>query len=128
MNNKEHLKNIVNWLNKNYNQTSENYSIFDGAKTEVVRYDEHTAISLWACGAIICIGSIIHFIGEDDGNWFLLEAKRSDKYEDYGYQDHFSIGWAKSFSNAMIRLEDYMKENGEPVYFSGTNTICHYTL
>ena len=128
MNNKEHLKNIVNWLNKNYNQTSENYSIFDGAKTEVVRYDEHTAISLWACGAIICIGSLIHFIGEDDGNWFLLEAKRSDKYEDYGYQDHFSIGWAKSFYNAMIRLEDYIKENGEPVYFSGTNTICHYTL
>lgn len=128
MNSKEHLRNIVNWLNKNYNQNSENYSIFNGAKPEVVRYDEHTAISLWACGAIICIGSIMYFIGEDDGNWFLLEAKRSDKYEGYGFQNYFSIGWAKSFSNAMIRLEDYIKENGEPVYFSGTDTICHYTL
>lgn len=125
---KEHLKNIVNWLNKNYNQTSENYSIFYGAKPEVVRYDEHTAISLWACGAIICIGSILYFIEEDDGNWFLLEAKRSDKYEDYGYRCHFSIGWAKNFSDAMIRLDDYIKENGDPVYFSGTNTICHYKL
>ena len=120
----EKLKHIVNWLNKNYNQNSENYSIFNGAKSDVVRYDEHTAISLWACGAIVCIGSTIYFIREDDGKWFLSESKN----EDVGYQNHFSIGWAKSFSNAMIILEDYIKENGEPVYFSGTNTICHYTL
>ena len=120
---KEYLKNIVNWLNKNYNQDSENYSIFSGAKSEVVRYDKHTAISLWACGAIICIGSILYFIEEDDGNWFLVEENN-----DYGLQSSFSIGWAKSFSDAMKRLEDYIKENGEPVYFSGTNTICHYTL
>ena len=40
----EKLKHIVNWLNKNYNQNSENYSIFNGAKSDVVRYDEHTAI------------------------------------------------------------------------------------
>ena len=128
MSNKEHLKNIVNWLNKNYNQDSENYSVFNGAKPEVVRYDEHTAISLWACGAIVCIRTIMYFIGEDDGNWFLLEAKRNDKYEDYGFQDNFSIGWAKSFSDAIKRLENYINENGKPVYFSGTNTICHYTL
>lgn len=125
---KEHLKNIVNWLNKNYNQGSENYSIFSGAKPEVVRYDEYTAISLWACGAIVCIKSILYFINEDDGNWFLSEAKGNEIYEDYGYQIRFSIGWTESFSNAMKRLEDYIKENGEPVYFSGTNTICHYTL
>ena len=128
MSNKEHLKNIVNWLNKNYNQDSENYSIFNGAKPEVVRYDEHTAISLWACGAIVCIRSIMYFICEDDGNWFLLEAKRNDKYEDYGFQDNFSIGWAKSFSDAIKRLENYINEHGKPVYLSGTNTICHYTL
>lgn len=125
MNNKEHLKNIVNWLNKNYNQDSENYSIFNGAKPEVIRYDEHTAISLWACGAIVCIESILYFIGEDDGNWFLSEE---DNHRNYGYQTNFSIGWAESFYNAMKKLEDYINENGEPVYFSGTNTICHYTL
>ena len=128
MSNKEHLKNIVNWLNKNYNQDSENYSIFSGAKPEVVRYDEHTAISLWACGAIVCIKTIMYFIGEDDGNWFLLEAKNEYEDEEYGFQDHFSIGWAKSFSDAIKRLENYINENGKPVYFSGTNTICHYTL
>jgi hypothetical protein len=128
MDNKEYLKNIVNWLNKNYNQNSKNYSIFTGAKPEVIRYDEHIAISLWACGAIVCIKSIMYFIEEDDGNWFLSEAKTSDKYEDYGYQTHFSIGWAKNFHDAMKRLEDYTKENGKPVYFSGTNVICCYEL
>lgn len=128
MSNKEHLKNIVNWLNKNYNQDSENYSIFSGAKPEVVRYDEHTAISLWACGAIVCISSSLYFIEEDDGNWFLLEAKNEYEDEEYGFQNHFSIGWAKSFSEAIKRLENYINENGKPVYFSGTNTICHYTL
>lgn len=125
MNDKEHLKNIVNWLNKNYNQDSENYSIFNGSKPEVIRYDEHTAISLWACGAIVCMESIMFFIGEDDGNWFLSE---DDNHRNYGYQTNFSIGWAESFYNAMKKLEDYINENGEPVYFSGTNTICHYTL
>lgn len=128
MRNKEHLKNIVNWLNKNYNQDSENYSIFNGSKPGVVRYDEHTAISLWACGAIVCIHSSLYFIGEDDGNWFLLEAKNEYEDEKYGVQGNFSIGWAKSFSDAIKRLENYINENGKPVYFSGTNTICHYTL
>jgi hypothetical protein len=81
------LNNIVDWLNKNYNQDSENYSIFNGAKPDVFRYDEHTAISLWSCGAIILIESILYFIEEDDGNWYLLESKRREKFEDYGYQD-----------------------------------------
>jgi len=122
------LNNIVDWLNKNYNQDSENYSIFSGAKPDVFRYDEHTAISLWSCGAIILIESILYFIEEDDGNWFLLESKRREKFEDYGYQSNFSIGWAKSFTNAIIRLENYAKEHGTPEYYSGTDIVCNYTL
>ena len=120
---KEKLKSIVDWLNKNYNQDSENYSIFAGAKPGVHRYDDNTAISLWACGAIVCIGSILYFIEEDDGNWFLREDE-----DTYGEQSHFSIGWCDSFCDAMKRLAEYTKENGKPVYFSGTKTICHYTL
>ena len=122
---KEHLKNIVNWLNENYNQNSDNYSIFYGAKPEVVRYDEHTAISLWACGAIVCIESIIYFIEEDDGYWYL---SKNEEYRDCGCQNCFSIGWAESFCDAMKMLVDYTKKNGKPIYYSGTNTICHYTL
>lgn len=120
---KEKLESIVYWLNENYNQDSENYSIFKGAKPEVVRYDEHTAISLWACGAIVCISSSLYFIEEDDGNWFIRDSEG-----DYGLQSTFSIGWAEKFTEAIKRLENYINKNGKPVYFSGTNTICHYTL
>lgn len=120
---KEKLESIVYWLNENYNQDSENYSIFNGAKPEVIRYDKETVISLWACGAIVCIGSLLYFISEDDGNWFIRDFEG-----DYGLQSTFSIGWAESFSEALKKLIEYTKENGKPVYFSGTNTICHYTL
>lgn len=120
---KEKLESIVNWLNKNYNQDSKNYSIFSGAKPEVIRYNKEIAISLWACGAIVCIGSLLYFISEDDGNWFIRDSEG-----DYGLQSTFSIGWAESFTEAIKRLENYINKNGKPVYFSGTNTICHYTL
>lgn len=120
---KDKLYSIVNWLNENYNQDSENYSIFVGAKPEVIRYDEHTAISLWACGAIVCCGSLLYFISEDDGNWCMQKSENN-----YAFQNTFSIGWADSFTNAMKQLVEYTKKNGEPVYYSGTRTICHYTL
>lgn len=121
---KEKLKTIVSWLNRNYNQESENYNIFVGSKPGVIKYDEHTAISPWACGAIVCIGSLLYFIGEDDGNWFLID----DKEYRCGLQDSFSIGWAESFVEAINNLVEYTKENGQPVYFSGTKVLCHYTL
>lgn len=120
---KEKLESIVYWLNENYNQDSENYSISNGAKPEVIRYNKEIAISLWACGAIVCIGSLLYFISEDDGNWFIRDSEG-----DYGLQSTFSIGWAESFTEAIKRLENYINKNGKPVYFSGTNTICHYTL
>ena len=121
---KEKLEAIVSWLNNNYNQESENYNIFVGSKPGVIKYDEHTAISPWACGAIVCIGSLLYFVGEDDGNWLLIEGKEYG----CGLQDRFSIGWAESFVEAMNKLVEYTKENGQPVYFSGTKVLCHYTL
>ena len=121
---KEKLEAIVSWLNNNYNQESENYNIFVGSKPGVIKYDEHTAISPWACGAIVCIGSLLYFVVEDDGNWLLIEGKEYG----CGLQDRFSIGWAESFVEAMNKLVEYTKENGQPVYFSGTKVLCHYTL
>lgn len=121
MKDNEILSEVINYLNDNYNQESENYSIVDGAKPEVIRYDEHTAISLWACGAIVCIEHIMYFIKEDDGYWFVSRSGGAA-------QDCFSLGWADSFINAMSSLQKFVKENGTPVYYSGTNEICHYTL
>ena len=90
----------------------------------MIKYDEHTAISLWGCGAIVCIGSILYFIQEDDGNWFT----HNEEHGRIGLQTSFSIGWAESFSKALNDLVEYAKEHGEPVYYSGTDIICHYTL
>jgi len=126
MNTEEKLNTITAWLNENYNQDSENYNIFSGAKPEVIRFDEETAISIWSCGAIVCIRCGLYFIEEDDGYWWYNTI--NDPYEEIGCQTSFSIGLAKSFSDALINLNEYVEKNGKPVYYSGTEVICHYEL
>ena len=122
------LNGIINYLNERFNQGSNEYNFCLGAKPQVIRYDNDTAISIWACGAIVCIKDIIYFISEDDGNWYC---------DDRGSQINFSIGWADSFINAFNSLNDYVKENGEAVRYSlgrdsEGNTIygdiCHHKL
>lgn len=126
------LKKIVDWLNKNYSQDSENYNILTGAKPEVIRYDDTTAISTWSCGAIVCMGSMLYFLGEDDGNWFLNEADEAPYckgfFWNFGFQGSFNIAWGKSFCRALTDLMAYVEENGEPVYYSQTKIICNYSL
>lgn len=124
---RKELKEIVRWLNKNYNQDSENYDIFCGSKPEVIRYNDHCAISLWSCGAIVCIYDILYFIAEDDGYWWIND-EQNESSANYASQKVFSIGWAESFSNALKDLKEYVWKHGEPIYFSGTKTICHYML
>lgn len=126
------IESILDWLNENYNQNSEKYNVFTGAKREVIRLDEHTAISFWGCGAIVCDKSCIRFIHEDDGHWFIVEETREwSKYKNTTAGE-FSIAWAKGFAKAMDDIVNYVEENGTPVYFSGhegdSNFICHYTL
>lgn len=142
------LKAIAEYLNERFNQDSDEYSIFMGAKPQVIRFDNETAISLWACGAIVCIGTLVYFIEEDDGNWFVQEyidantdesdLYRKKKYPKIGVQSIFSLGWGDSFINAFQALNNYVKEKGVPYYYSlGTdengntiysNTICGYKL
>lgn len=107
-----------------------------GAKPQVIRFNDETAISLWACGAIVCIGRGVMFIEEDDGNWFSrkyigINNIDSDYYRNHpktGMQSGFSLGWGDSFISAFQRLNEYVKENGEPYYYAGTDTICGYEL
>lgn len=117
----KYLSSIVDYLNENYSQDSSNYCIFRGAKPEVIKYDEHTVISFWACGAVVCRGSILSFIYEDDGNWFIAEEAS---------EQSFSVGWSSSFRDALQRIEDYVKENGKPVYFEGIEekVIAYYAI
>lgn len=123
MDTKEVLRNVVDYLNSHYNQDSEDYCIIRGARPDTFKCGEHVAVSLWACGAIVCIGDILYFIQEDDGYWFLEDNENPS-------QGRFSIGWAESFTEAMTRFMDFVKENGEPVYFSGIEKkiVCHYRM
>lgn len=125
---KNELKELVDYLNKNYNQDSDNYSIFLGSKPGVIEYNDHIAISPWACGAIVCIYDQMFFISEDDGCWWVNNEER--EFGRFGYQDSFSIAWAESFINAISDLKKYVWEHGHPVYFSGLDKkiICHYRL
>lgn len=127
MTTKGKLNDVIGWLNREYNQESPKYSISDGPKPEVIRYDEETAISLWACGAIVCIGDQIYFIDEDDGFWFTTDTEHN-----YALQGSFCIGWLDSYTEALRRLNNYVKDNGSPVYYSDyysdTGRICHYEL
>lgn len=120
----ELLNEIVDWLNENYNQNSDNYCIISGPKQEVIKYNENTAISFWGCGAIVCHESLLYFISEDDGHWFI----NSEGKYNIGLQSCFSIEWAQEFANALTRLIKYTEEHGKPVYYSGTNVLCNYTL
>ena len=124
---KNKLKEVVEYLNENYNQESENYCIVNGPKQEIIRYDPNTASSFWGCGAIVCIGDLIYFVSEDDGFWWTNEDTKHGQCATAGC---FSIGWAESFANAMMRLKEYVEKNGTPVYYSGIpeKIIAHYTL
>lgn len=62
MNHKTELESVVSWLNSHYNQDSDDYSIFNGAKPGVVRYSDNIAISFWGCGAVVCIVDQLYFI------------------------------------------------------------------
>lgn len=131
MNDKTELESVVSWLNSYYNQDSDDYNIFNGAKPGVVRYNDNIAISLWSCGAIVCIVDQLYFIEEDDGNWFLKEGKDKDLPRNiYGFATSFSIGWIESFTNALNALKKYVEENGIPVYYAGLTKkiVCHYKL
>ena len=126
---KDYLFEIEDWLNINYNQASENYSMINGAKPGIVKYDEHTIISFWKCGAIVYIKELLYFINEDDGNWFINGTKQyCDDDCNWGMLLPFSVGLAPSFIEAMQRIVDYSREHGEPVYYSGTDIICHYKI
>lgn len=131
-NTEEKLNKIVTYLEDNFNQSSVNYSLIYGPIPQVIRFDEETAISTWACGAIVCIKHLLYFIGEDDGHWFCNKTEYN-----LGYQTGFSIGWSDSFVKALTDLQDYVKDNGTPMryvidYDPQDNPvygkICGYTL
>ena len=66
---KKKLNEVERWLNENYSQQNElGYDLVEESWENpcIVRYDEHTAVAFWTCGAVVCIGHMLYFIEGDD--------------------------------------------------------------
>ena len=102
------LNSVADYLNGRFTQDSEEYNIGAGAKPQLIKFDEDTLISTWACGAIVCIDDLMYFIEEDDGHWFF----NRDVYDNMGCLNYFNVEWTGSFIQAMSAVSEYKKRSG----------------
>ena len=84
-----------------------------------VPYDfEGCKVFFWPCGAIILNGSQMRTISEDDGHWSVSSVKGIS----------MSSSWIPKFVECLNAVNKYLKENGKPYYYSGTDIICGYEI
>ncbi len=127
---KKKLDEVAKWLNENYSQQNE--SGFDTVVRSwqnpcIVRYDEHTAVAFWSCGAVVCIESMLYFIWGDDGIWVVNKMETKAGTVIAGMLSGFTVMLAGKLSEALTMMEKYVRENGR--YVEETErTIAHYTL
>ena len=127
---KKKLNEVERWLNENYSQQNENgYDLVEESWENpcIVRYDEHTAVAFWTCGAVVCIGGMLYFIEGDDGIWVVNERKTKIGTVIAGMLPGFTVMLAGKLSEALTMMEKYVRENGKYVEES-ERTIAHYTL
>lgn len=127
---KKKLNEVAKWLNENYSQQNElNFDtvVESWEKPYIVRYDEHTAVAFWSCGAVVCIGSMLYFIWGDDGIWVVNKMETKAGTVIAGMLSGFTVMLAGKLSEALTMMEKYVRENGR--YVEETErTIAHYTL
>ena len=128
---KKKINEVAKWLNDNYSQENElnyfNTVEKSWEKPCIVRYDEHTAVAFWACGAVVCIGSMLYFIWGDDGVWVVNKMETVAGTVIPGILSGFTVMLAGKLAEALNMIEKYVRENGK--YVEGTGrTIAHYTL
>ena len=103
------LNELVDYLNENYNQDSDNYNIIFGSKPGIIEYNDHITISLWGCGAIACIYDQIFFISEDDGNWWVNSEEKEYIVIIYGDVN----GDGKISSADYIKIKNHIMETNK---------------
>ena len=126
----EILEGVAEYLNDNYGPD-------ESHPKGVIEYPyaDKVVFTCWECGAIVYISGGIYYISEDDGYWWVNKAtfqiEGNCTREEFGYKTSgTSIGWAKDIAEALIRLNQYVEQNGTPVYYVGIEPprICHYIL
>lgn len=124
------LDEVAKWLNDNYSQQNELnfYTVEESWQNPcILRYDEHTAVALWSCGAVVCIGSMLYFIWGDDGIWVVNKMKTKVGTVIPGMLSGFTVMLAGKLSEALTMMEKYVRDNGR--YVEETErTMAHYTL
>ena len=127
---KKKINEVAKWLNENYSQENElNYYTVEESWENpcIVRYDEHTAVAFWSCGAVVCIESMLYFIWGDDGIWVVNKMETKAGTVIAGMLSGFTVMLAGKLSEALTMMEKYVRENGR--YVEETErTIAHYTL
>lgn len=112
--NKELIENVLSWIDSTFNQDYypelyKPYKILD------------CVVFFWDCGGIILHDTMMQTFCEDDGNWFLPDPN-------YKLGINMSSAWLPQFIKCLKAANKYLKDNGVPYYYSGTNTICGYKL
>lgn len=76
------------------------------------------AVVFWGCGVIIAKRQWFQTVIEDDGHWAIGR--------DPGI--FMSSAWIKDFTKGLNIIDDYIRENGKPYHYFGTDVICGYEI
>lgn len=75
-------------------------------------------VVFWGCGAIIAKRQWFQTAIEDDGHWAIGR--------DPGI--FMSSAWIEDFTKGLTILNNYIRDNGKPYHYFGTDIICGYEI
>ena len=109
----DNIKTTVQIINEKFNQ--ESYPVL------FIPYEiNNNIVFFWQCGAIILTESCFQTVNEDDGSWFISENTNSGIC--------MSSAWIPGLIRCFTEAYDYLKKNGIPYTYKGTDIICGYKL
>lgn len=96
---------ITDYLNNKYIKPSDKIP-----ELEVVELSGNkVALSYWEHGVIAATGRVMYFIKQDDLHWY---------YEGY---TRIGSSCSASLSDALLRIDFYLKAKGKPYYYDGSD-------
>lgn len=118
---KQLIRDVVEWVNKHYNQLSE------------VSSNNLMIIPKYKCIFIggEMFGIILHdayatFIMQDDGYW--LAQWDTKREEGIRKPFVFSVPWCSEIERLCVEAQMVLRHHGKPYYYSGTEIVCGYSL